>query len=52
VYLRQVLGDDAHRELNLAPALGAFLRDRLLPYHLRQATQGQDADDRDDGHRD
>ena len=28
------------------------LRDRLLPYHLRQATQGQDADDRDDGHRD
>ena len=35
VYLRQILGDDAHRELDLAPALGALLRDRLLPYHLR-----------------
>ncbi len=50
--LCEVLRDDAHRKLNLAPAIGAFLRDRLLDNDLAQAAQRHDADDCNDCHRD
>ena len=49
--LRQVLDDDAHRELYRLPALRALARDRLLFDDLAQAGERHYADDRDDRHR-